>query len=305
MMLFTKDDGLTWHRMDDWGTWLAGDGNYWHQWASVNSGWGSSYRGNEGSIYHWPGYTGKHIWRAANSIKFGCQALGEIGDTLGISVGNYGTLPTTINALTLSTTNFSLVNPPVLPIVLQPWDAIDLDIVITPQARGLFNDSLVIFSDAENYNSISVALSGKGLEFTPPVPDLIYAASDSLYNFNLSNLTATSVGCFDGPQIEGLTIRPTDSVLIGISTTSGVSSTLYRIDPIIGGCMPIVTIPVGDIRAIAYSNMVLYLLEIIPENFTILIQIQDKQLLLVPHQVKNIQLLQLTRRMVSFMLRCY
>jgi len=69
----------------------------------------------------------------------------------GISVGNYGTLPTTINSLTLSSTVFSLVSPPALPIVLQPWSAIDLNISSTPHTRGVFNDSLLIFSDARKF----------------------------------------------------------------------------------------------------------------------------------------------------------
>ncbi len=111
--------------MDDWGLWASSRNLGYHQWTSVNSGWGSIYNGNAGCIYHWPGYTGKHIWRAGNSIKFGTTAAGEIGDTFAISIGNYGTLPTTINALNLSSANFSLVNPPTLPLILQPWDAVE------------------------------------------------------------------------------------------------------------------------------------------------------------------------------------
>ena len=71
MVLFTNDDGLTWHRMDDWGPFTNGDWVDYGQWTSVNSGWGSFYSANQGNIYHWPGYTGKHIWRAGNNIKYG------------------------------------------------------------------------------------------------------------------------------------------------------------------------------------------------------------------------------------------
>ena len=252
MALFTNDDGLTWHRMDDWGPYSSGDFVDYGQWTSVNSGWGSFYGANQGNIYHWPGYNGKHIWRAGNSIKYVSIELGAAADTFAISVGNYGTLPTTINNLTLSSNNFSLVNPPALPIVLQPWNAIDLDITFTPQARGLINDSLLIFSDAENYSTLSVLLTGRALQFTPPLPDLIYSASDSLYTSSLSNLNTSSVGWFEGSQIQGLAIRPTDSVLVGIST--GATSTLYKIDPIIGGGLPLITIPIANIRAIAFNS---------------------------------------------------
>jgi len=86
--------------------------------------------------------------------------------------------------LILSSANFSLVNPPSLPIVLQPWDAFEVSISFTPQNRGMINDSLVILSDASNYSSLSVNLSGKALAFTPPLSDLIYAASDSLYTMD-------------------------------------------------------------------------------------------------------------------------
>jgi len=100
--------------------------------------------------------------------------------------------------------------------------------------------------------NLSVKLSGKALQFTPPLPNYIYATSDSLFTLTLSNLTAAPVGGFDEVKIEGLTIHLPDSVLIGISTTTQ-SSTLYRIDPVLGACMPLVDIPIGDMRAIAYS----------------------------------------------------
>jgi len=252
MVLFTNDDGMTWHRMDDWGSFTDGDWVDYGQWTSVNSGWGSFYSVNQGCIYHWPGYTGKHIWRAGNNLKFGTITLGEVGDTVEISIGNYGTLPTTVNGLNLSSANFSLVNPPSLPIVLQPWDAFEVSISFTPQTRGLISDSLVILSDAANHSSLSVNLSGKALAFTPPLSDLIYAAADSLYTINFSNYNPTSLGSFEGPEIDGMAVNPVDSVLVGISMATS-SSTLYKIDPILGGCVPLVTIPAGNIRAIAFA----------------------------------------------------
>ncbi len=252
MILFTTDDGLTWNKMDDWGLWINGDGLGYQQWTFGNSGWGSFFRGNEGCIYHWPGYIGKHIWRAGNTVNYKTKAAGEIGDIVGVTVGNYGTLQTTINAVNLSSANFSLVNPPTLPIVLQPWDCIELNIAFTPQTRGLFSDSLIILSDAANHSSLSVSLSGKALEFTPPLSDRIYAASNSLYTFDFSNPTPVLVGSFEGPEINGMTVNPIDSVLIGISMGTS-SSTLYRIDPVLGGCVPLVTIPAGNIHAIAFT----------------------------------------------------
>ena len=252
IVLFTKDDGLTWNRMDDWGHWSSLDNLGNHQWSSMNSGWGSIWRNNVGYIYHWPGYTGKHLWRAGSSVKYGTTVFGEIGDTAKLNVGSYGTLPTTINSFTFPSANFTVVNPPATPIVLQPWECIELNIVFTPQTRGIFNDSLVILSDAANYSSLSVNLSGKALAFTPPLPDLIYAASDSLYTLDFANFNPMPVGSFEGPQINALTLNPADTVLIGISTGTS-SSTLYKIDPILGGCVPLVTIPVGNIRGIAFA----------------------------------------------------
>jgi photosystem II stability/assembly factor-like uncharacterized protein len=252
MILFTTDDGANWHRLDDWGAWIDGSGLGFHQWAGVNSGWGSLYQNNSGCIYHWPGYTGKHIWRAGSSVKFGSMLLGNEGDTYAISVGNYGSLPTTVNALTISSNEFTLINPPSFPLVLQPWECIDLNIKFTPQTRGLLHDSLTISSDAVNNNILSTALFGKGLQFTPLQSNYIYAAAESLYTFTLANLNAMPVGDFDRIRIVGLTISPTDSVLFGISTNT-VSSVLYKIDPIVGGLLPLVTIPVANIRAIAFS----------------------------------------------------
>jgi photosystem II stability/assembly factor-like uncharacterized protein len=251
MITVTTDEGQTWYRLDEWGN-NHNEGFGYHQWTSVNSGWGSIYLNNQGCIYHWPGYTGKHIWRAGNNLKFGSILFGEVGDTIEISIGNYGTLPTTVNGFNLSSTNFSLVNPPLLPLTLQPWDAVDVSISFTPQTRGSLHDSLVIVSDAANYNNLSVALFGKGLQFTPLQSNYIYSAAESLYTFTLANLNANPVGDFDRIKIEGLTIFPTDSVLFGVSTNTD-SSVLYKIDPVVGGLLPIVTIHVANIRSIAFS----------------------------------------------------
>jgi hypothetical protein len=243
--LVSVDDGLTWDRMDSWqSSTLAVPSS--QKWTSPNSGWLCL---PEKGIYKWPGYSGKHIWKAPSVINFGSQDVGEFGTPSGISVGNYGTSPTTINSLTLSSTNFSWLSIPLTPIVLQPWSAVDLNIEFTPHNRGLNNDSLVILSDAAN---LSVKLSGKALQFSPPLPNYIYATSDSLFTLTLSNPTAAPVGGFEGVKIEGLTIRPTDSVLIGISTNTQYSR-LYRIDPVLGECMLLSYIYVGNIRAIAYS----------------------------------------------------
>jgi len=110
----------------------------------------------------------------------------------------------------------------------------------------------MILSDAANYSSLSVNLSGKAIAFTPPLPDLIYAASDSLYTLDFANFNPIPVGSFEGPQINALTVNPADTVLIGISTGTS-SCTLYKIDPILGGCTPLVVIPVGNIRGIAFA----------------------------------------------------
>jgi len=52
MVLFTNDDGMTWHRMDDWGPFSVGEWVDYGQWTSVNSGWRSIYSDNQGKIYH-------------------------------------------------------------------------------------------------------------------------------------------------------------------------------------------------------------------------------------------------------------
>ncbi len=90
------------------------------------------------------------------------------------------------------------------------------------------------------------------MAFTPPLSDLMYAAADSLYTINFSNYNPTSLGSFEGPEIDGMAVNPVDSVLIGISMGTS-SSTLYKIDPILVGCVPFVTIPAGNIRAIAFA----------------------------------------------------
>ena len=207
--LVSTDDGATWKRMDSWQSTNLNLPSA-QQWTSPNTGWMCLV---DKGIYKWPGYTGKHISTGVNRITYSTTASGEIGDTSEISFGNFGSSPTSINTFTLSSTNFSLVNAPATPIILQPWSTTELKIAFTPQRRGVFNDSTAILSDAANTSSLSVVLTGKGLEFTPILSNLIYAASESLYTISLANLKPLPVGKFEGTnKIEGLTISPTDSV---------------------------------------------------------------------------------------------
>ncbi len=246
--LISTDDGATWKKMDSWQS-PAFSALSAQQWTSANSGWMCLV---EKGIYKWPGYTGKHIWRAPAVINFGNQGVGDIGVPSGISIGNYGTSATTVNNFSFSSSEFSMVSSPSTPLTLQPWNAADLNIKFSPHNRGIVTDSLTISSDAINYPSLTVKLIGKGLKFSPLAPNYIYATSDSMFTFTLSSLNPSPVGSFDGIKIEGITTRPSDSVVIGISTTTQ-ASILYRIDPVLGACMQMFEIPIGDMRAIAYS----------------------------------------------------
>ena len=99
---------------------------------------------------------------------------------------------------------------------------------------------------------MSIPLVGVGLEFTPAQPGVIYAVAESLYTVEPAGALAVVVGSLCLGQVDGLALRPPEMTLHGIRTSPS-SSTLCCIDHCTCGASSLVTVPVGNMRAIAFS----------------------------------------------------
>jgi hypothetical protein len=73
-----------------------------------------------------------------------------------------------------------------------------------------------------------------------------------LYTINTSTGALTAVGTLGFPEINSMAIRHSDRIIYG-SYASSTSTTLYRINSESGDAIPTRVIPVGNLRAIAFS----------------------------------------------------
>ena len=209
--------------------------------------------GNRG-MYKWPAYTGRHICLCAPAIRYAGAEVGTTGEDEIVTIGNYGTEPLIVTSLAFAGLNFTLLNPPVTPLVLDPWEFINVAIGQSPTVRGSVVDSLVVVSDAVNAPALATTLTGKGLGFHDVLvgDDTLFAIGEALYRLDIATGEASPRGALDLGQIHGVAVCPMSMCLYGVSAGAD-GSTLYRIDPLGVGGVELATVPVGDLWAIAFS----------------------------------------------------
>ena len=84
-------------------------------------------------------------------------------------------------------------------------------------------------------------------------PGVLYAASDTLFRINAATGAAASIGWLGPNSLIDLAIRPSTKELFGM-TSSGVSTVLYRISAATGTKSLECTIPIANLRAIAFDR---------------------------------------------------
>jgi len=246
ILVFSTDAGTSWKKMDIPYT----QAGYWPYFSSRSAGWLTGIDGS--GILRWPGYESKHLWACAPSLRLACWDAGTLSSPAKVSIGNYGTEPTTVTGFSLPAGDFTITDLPSTPLVLPPWEAVDVTVTFSPQSSGSFVDSLVILSDAANAPQLGVRLIGNTIRSVYVLPgNSMYAAAEALYEIAPGG-AASVVGPLAGGPFHGLAVNAVTRTLYGI-TTAETSSSLVLIDPHSPGAIPSVTIPVGNMRAIAFS----------------------------------------------------
>jgi len=75
----------------------------------------------------------------------------------------------------------------------------------------------------------------------------------SLATLSTSGGPGTIIGMLGGPEIHGLAIRPGSNELYG-SASGASTTTLYKISSADAEALPVATIPLGNLRAIAFAS---------------------------------------------------
>jgi hypothetical protein len=198
---------------------------------------------------------GRIIASSPASVTFGRREVGSISDTLHITVGSYGTDTVTVSNIVQPGNNFILVNPPTLPLIIPPGHSVTLMALFSPQSRGTIRDSVIFVSNATNGPATTV-LEGYGVIIGRAQGGVLYATSTSpssqLYSVNTLNGSVTPIGSLGVAEIQGLTFRPTSEELIGLVTTTS-NTKLYRVSGGYGDVLEWKTIPIPNMRAIAFT----------------------------------------------------
>ncbi len=176
-----------------------------------------------------------------------------VSDTSVATIYNFGTQPLTVSSITKNNAAFTLINLPSLPAIIPAQASVQFKIVFRPTVHGAVSDSVRIASNDPGFPVTYIPLSGSGVVIGTARPGVMYAVSGaSLYTVNTSTGAATMVGPLGVSQVDAVTVRPSTRELYGIYTT-GLSTQLYRISSQFGDALPMRTLPLANVRAIAFS----------------------------------------------------
>jgi hypothetical protein len=200
---------------------------------------------------------GAYINAEPSLLPFPNIETGAVSAPDTIVIRNVGTDPLEISSISMPGPDFAYAGaPPLFPIQVPSLGTLEIPYRFTPTRGGDILDSVVIASNAANNPIAVVTLQGRGIVIAPATTGVVYAAKgpapSRLYTLNTSGGTASEVGDIASVEIHGLTVQPSTGKLVGTSASS-TQTVLYRISATTGESVPMATVPVGNMRAIAFS----------------------------------------------------
>jgi hypothetical protein len=191
------------------------------------------------------------------SLDFEKTEAGARGDTLSFTLSNNGTDTLLVTDLIVPGASFTLINAPATPLRLASFGQTTMQIAFTPQAGGDLVDSLVLLTNDPAQSQLPLQLSGRGAVIAAALPGIMYATSaaptQSLATLATGGGAGTVIGPLQAPEIHGLAIRPNSHELYGTASAAS-TTTLYRISASDAEVLLVTTIPLGNMRAIAFDS---------------------------------------------------
>lgn len=190
---------------------------------------------------------GRILFADPLSNNFGIFEAGLGGDTASFAVTNNGLDTLVISAISVTDTNFVLVNPPSLPLRIPANQVDSMRVAFMPKVAGSFNDSLNITSNDGTNPVTSINLIGSSFSVARAQKGILYAGAGSggggeFLTLNASSGLATPVGPSGFLEVIGARVRPSDHVIIGLSSSGG-GQVLVRINSAGGDAHLLVSVP--------------------------------------------------------------
>jgi photosystem II stability/assembly factor-like uncharacterized protein len=184
---------------------------------------------------------------------FGRVEANIASDTAVATIYNVGSQSLTVSSVTNNNAAFAVSGLPSLPALVAPQGSLQFRVIFRPVAHGVVSDSLRIVSNDAAVPTTIVPLTGSGIVIGRAQKGVLYTSGNgSLYNVNTTTGAATLIGAFGVPQVDALGIHPSSKELYGMTSTP-LSTQFYRISQQFGDALPLRTIPLGSVRAFAFS----------------------------------------------------
>jgi photosystem II stability/assembly factor-like uncharacterized protein len=197
--------------------------------------------------------TGAVLGTSLSSIDFGRIETGLSGDTLGITLTNYGIEDTlVISSIAVGGPPFILPSPPELPLILPPQASAAVAVTFSPTEHGDARDTLSIMSNSSSGAVLSIPFSGRGVLIGQAEEGVMYAANDSLFIVEISSGALSAVGETGVSEIQSLAVHGQTKELYG-TNSDNLGTTVYRVSSGYGDALPVRTFPVPYLRAIAFG----------------------------------------------------
>ncbi|MFQ3596838.1 MAG: T9SS type A sorting domain-containing protein [Chloroherpetonaceae bacterium] len=201
-------------------------------------------------------FSGAAVYSFRDALTFGKVEVGR-SDTLAVTIYSYGENALSISSMTTQTPAYQVVNAPSLPISLPLYDSLVIRVAFVPTQHGVLNDTLYIASNDAEQPVYKIALSGKGVEIGQAEAGVLYSLSSpvgdaQLVRINDVTAQAVSIGQTEQGIMNSMCVNPRTNELFGL--TSGTPSVLHRISARFGDALPWRTIPLANVRAIAFGE---------------------------------------------------
>jgi predicted alpha/beta superfamily hydrolase len=211
----------------------------------------------ESLMQHWRVFAQSRMF-VRTRLDFRSVEVGQ-SDTMTVAVTNISDVPVSVTSIGTSggLPEFTAIGLPSLPVTLPSKDdSVIFQVAFTPSAEGEFSDTLIVANTDSMNNTLRPVLLGAGISIARAEEGTVYAIGSSggqgfLYTVDTTSAVATYRSEVGVPDIRGAAVRRADSVLYGVSS-DGVTSHLHRIS-VDGGATTVATIPVSNIRAIAFG----------------------------------------------------
>jgi hypothetical protein len=203
-------------------------------------------------------YPAARLASSRTAIDYGKREAGTRSDTVSISIVNHGATTLSISSIAVSHPSYHLLNVPSLPLNLATYDSTSFRVYFGPTAHGVVADTIRIASNDPTNPVAKISLLGKGVVIGQAQAGVMYAVSTALptaqlYSVSTFSGQATAIGPLGVNELQGLAIRPTTKEIY--ATFAGASATdFYRVSSGFGDVLPVRTVPIGNMRAIAFRS---------------------------------------------------